>query len=286
MPVMASQSARSHIGNLRPVDRIARQEDAAFYTTAGDTLPDIRLSDGLTFVLCKGIFADYVDGIGGLTVDDRGWTGLASISGPYVDMCQLINSSLPLNSARLSKAGAHLGKALKILDDISRFLVLDRKDRYLSYPRPPDCFCADFKAFACQPLHAPPKRRLLAQFLNLFELNKPVFICVTLWNSYVSQLLPPLYLQQLRISICPIQIFPFEGQRYDREYGTRLITAHAGYVGMVPCPVQKGDRICVLLCSSIPLTLRYSPGTTSYEVIRECYLHGFMNGEVLVNLNG
>lgn len=59
-----------------------------------------------------------------------------------------------------------------------------------------------------------------------------------------------------------------------------------GHFGMAPWRVQKGDKICVLLGCSIPLVLRPRLDTNSYEVIGECYLHGFMNGEVLGDLDG
>jgi hypothetical protein len=65
-----------------------------------------------------------------------------------------------------------------------------------------------------------------------------------------------------------------------------FITTNAGYISMEPCRVQKGDKICVFLGCGIPLILRHRPGTTFYEVIGGCYLHGFMNGEVLIDLDG
>jgi hypothetical protein len=54
---------------------------------------------------------------------------------------------------------------------------------------------------------------------------------------------------------------------------------------MAPCRVRKGDQICVLLGCSIPLILRQRKDESSHEVIGECYLHGFMNGEALEELD-
>jgi hypothetical protein len=50
---------------------------------------------------------------------------------------------------------------------------------------------------------------------------------------------------------------------------------------MAPRRIQKGDQICVLLGYSIPLVLRKSESGSLYEVIGECYLHEYMNGEIL-----
>jgi hypothetical protein len=66
----------------------------------------------------------------------------------------------------------------------------------------------------------------------------------------------------------------------------RLITMNVGHIGTGPCRVRKGDRICVLLGCSIPLILRPREGQPSYQVVGECYLHGFMDGEVLKGLEG
>jgi hypothetical protein len=64
----------------------------------------------------------------------------------------------------------------------------------------------------------------------------------------------------------------------------RLITTNKGHIGMGPCRVRKGDGICVLLGCSIPLILQPRQGQPSYQVVGECYLHGFMDGEVLKEL--
>jgi hypothetical protein len=66
----------------------------------------------------------------------------------------------------------------------------------------------------------------------------------------------------------------------------RLITTESGHVGMGPSRVQKGDKICVLLGCSIPLVLRVRNDATSYEVIGEYYLDGFMDGEALLPADG
>jgi len=50
---------------------------------------------------------------------------------------------------------------------------------------------------------------------------------------------------------------------------------------MGPCLVKKGDEIWILLGCSIPLILRLDETRKTREVVGECYLHGYMNGEIL-----
>jgi hypothetical protein len=64
------------------------------------------------------------------------------------------------------------------------------------------------------------------------------------------------------------------------------MTTNRGLIGMAPCRVEKGDQICVLLGCSIPMILRKRTGREFYEVIGECYLHGYMNGEIMKEVEG
>ena len=58
----------------------------------------------------------------------------------------------------------------------------------------------------------------------------------------------------------------------------RLVMTEKGYLGMSPVDAQKGD-ICVLYGSSVPLLLRRCEAM--FKFVRECYVDGFMTGEVL-----
>ena len=64
----------------------------------------------------------------------------------------------------------------------------------------------------------------------------------------------------------------------------RLMTTKDGKIGMVPGRTQKEDQIWVLFGCSIPLVLRKCKAEGSYEVVGECYLHGYMNGEIIKEL--
>jgi hypothetical protein len=50
-------------------------------------------------------------------------------------------------------------------------------------------------------------------------------------------------------------------------------------VGVASWSVQAGDKVVVLLGSSVPFILRRSG--SSYRLISDCYLSGFMDGEAI-----
>jgi hypothetical protein len=64
-----------------------------------------------------------------------------------VQVYQPIKLPLPLNFTQILNANLDLSKLAKLLDDIPRCLVLDQKDRYLSYLTLLRYFYTDFRAF-------------------------------------------------------------------------------------------------------------------------------------------
>jgi hypothetical protein len=65
------------------------------------------------------------------------------------------------------------------------------------------------------------------------------------------------------------------------EMAERLTTTNQGHVFMAPCRARKDDAVCVLLRCSMPVVLQGQKGEDLYEFIGECYLYGFLNGNVL-----
>ena len=63
----------------------------------------------------------------------------------------------------------------------------------------------------------------------------------------------------------------------------RLITTEKGLVGMAPDWVQREDRVCILLGSSLPVLLR--PAGDHYILVGPCYIHGIMFGEAMSPLD-
>lgn len=67
--------------------------------------------------------------------------------------------------------------------------------------------------------------------------------------------------------------------------GRRLITLITGHFGLAPYITQPEDEVYVILGCSLPVVLRRVTGTPRFEVIGECYVEGFSNGEAVVGLN-
>jgi hypothetical protein len=64
------------------------------------------------------------------------------------------------------------------------------------------------------------------------------------------------------------------------NYQRRLaITEHMKALGMVPYGTKIGDIIALIWGSEVPFVLRKSGTHDKYQIIGECYVHGFMDGE-------
>jgi hypothetical protein len=61
--------------------------------------------------------------------------------------------------------------------------------------------------------------------------------------------------------------------------GNNLCVTDEGYMGLVPDEAKPGDFICFIQGTRVPFVLRRSPGGR-YRLISECYLHGYMRGEL------
>ena len=63
-------------------------------------------------------------------------------------------------------------------------------------------------------------------------------------------------------------------------FNRRFYRTVAGRFGWAPDCAEAGDEICVLYGGPVPLLLR-PDGAGHHEVIGDCYLHGFMDGEAM-----
>ncbi|KAI8716315.1 HET domain-containing protein [Fusarium sp. LHS14.1] len=64
-------------------------------------------------------------------------------------------------------------------------------------------------------------------------------------------------------------------------HGRSLLWTDHGYLGLCPAGSQPGDVIAVLLGCDVPLALRLNE-SWAYEVVGQCYVSGFMDGEVIL----
>jgi hypothetical protein len=61
--------------------------------------------------------------------------------------------------------------------------------------------------------------------------------------------------------------------------GRKLFLTKAGYFGLGPAGMEKGDVVCILLGGHVPFVLRRDGD--EYRLIGECYLHTMMDGEAI-----
>lgn len=61
----------------------------------------------------------------------------------------------------------------------------------------------------------------------------------------------------------------------------RLVSTTSNRVGLAPEEAEKGDLICILHGSSVPVVLRTNEDAMTYRVIVSCYLEGVMRGEAV-----
>jgi hypothetical protein len=65
---------------------------------------------------------------------------------------------------------------------------------------------------------------------------------------------------------------------YGVDYQFRM--TEKGYMGILPPFTSPGDWICILNGGTVPFVLRQLD-EDYWMLVGECYLHGFMDGEIL-----
>ncbi|PMD45907.1 HET-domain-containing protein [Hyaloscypha variabilis F] len=271
VPVMASQSGNQHIGNLRPVSLLSSDHDV-FAAGQSERPLQVSFSTDLRTLTCQGVLIDLVDGIGGLKVVHRDEHGKGD--GP-AEIFERIDSTAIQKAPELDP-----DTASAYIDDIARCLFLDRQDRYLSHDLSSSFSYQEFQTFCLTAIETP--SAVHPQFLDWFERNRSLSI-----RSYsleeICKTAKPL---ESSTKVDLMDMMTNERAFLSRFRDTtdwmmrRLMTTNKGHVGMVPCRARKGDQVWVLLGCSIPLILRKWENKNGFQVIGECYLHGYMNGEV------
>lgn len=64
--------------------------------------------------------------------------------------------------------------------------------------------------------------------------------------------------------------------------GKLLATTRGDRLGLVPATTRPGDTVAFLMGGETPYILRPDPTDGKYTFVGECYMHGFMDGEALV----
>lgn len=276
-PLMVSQSGISYIGNFRPILDRADTEDPCLYTAAGNTLPDCSIS-GFQLT-CKGIILDCIDGLGATSVTPKGGD-----PDQHDSNMKLVPSQSDINrcvgrSTSSYDLAQRKEQSSRLLDKLIRSMVLDRQDRYLSIRAPLDRFREEFAH-----LMASRDRNRNTSAYKLFYTWINDNEDLEIWGFKLKELsrsaslatVPPDFdLSEQREDGLPSRLNDTTGPREMRK---RLVVTEQGFVGMAPSQAKRGDIVCVLHGCRVPVLLR-SCGD-GYKFIGECYVDGFMNGEV------
>jgi hypothetical protein len=67
-------------------------------------------------------------------------------------------------------------------------------------------------------------------------------------------------------------------------YHRRLFTTVRGYIGIGSRTLSASDRVCILKGCALPLIVRSSEGQEHVQVVGECYIQGYMDGEISQNI--
>ncbi|KAG4430170.1 hypothetical protein IFR05_014346 [Cadophora sp. M221] len=78
-----------------------------------------------------------------------------------------------------------------------------------------------------------------------------------------------------------VYVKPFTDACITRSHGRSFIITSKGYIGLAPLKTEIGDLVTVLEGGYVPFVLRGLEGG-GYKFIGESYVHGIMEGEVLV----
>ncbi|KAK4450946.1 heterokaryon incompatibility protein, partial [Podospora aff. communis PSN243] len=297
VPLMVSQSGRDHISNSRPL-HAATTPPSAVYAASGKEPPCVIFSEDSLILTCKGVLIDHIDGLGGVPHDAS--TPVDPSTNPdLIQSDSPINiptppnnmPSPPLNTPSPSNTSEANNNQIPLLNAVVRSLVLNRRDRYLSHPAPVETFRTDLLRYAIgAKIH--PYRWYHANKSLLIHGHTLEELCTPLSESNPDSAVTETLQRGMRISeLAQGGVDHSEGGFLSRlqdtymlkRMGRRLCTTRGGHVGMAPVRARKGDMVCVLFGCSVPVLLRRwegGEGKEEWEFVGECYLDGFMDGEV------
>lgn len=279
---MASQSCSQHIGNFRPLHS---EDVSCAFMASGTARPQVSFSEDVMQILCAGVSLGRVDGLGGVHHVRYNYPeGL-------VQSTSMVNRLATRGLGKQQQIKGMHRRYLGLLDTVTRCLVLDRKDRYFRHPAPRAEFEHEFMVL-CQAMLTKPDQ-VYVKFREWFQLNRELLIrgiClenavlgVAKWHRKVLEKLEKAGFDSEVNVTEPSDWESFLSRARDTvsNKGMKLMVTHTGLLGMAPRNARKGDIVCVLLGCNIPLLLREAPGRKTYQLVGECFVDGYMNGEIL-----
>ncbi|KAI0514646.1 heterokaryon incompatibility protein-domain-containing protein [Xylaria bambusicola] len=262
VPLMVSQSAKPHIGNLRPFALTVDEPSGPSprYAATKDSVA-ICIFKGLKLV-ARGRIVDVVDGLAGSR------------------NTKLVQCSAQVN---LTEVASGCISASEILRSVCKSLVLDRKDRFMRIAMPADEFFYDFM-WLCSQLMVGSVSLVTKEFQEWYDYTTSILIQGRSFENVLRDSNEAIGVGLS--SSAPNQdeyIFDsFFGRFFDTvmRMSLRLMVTRNGRIGMVSEKASKGDLVCVLLGCSVPVLLRQSggEGEGTFKLVGECFLDGFMDG--------
>ncbi|KAI0460178.1 heterokaryon incompatibility protein-domain-containing protein [Xylaria acuta] len=260
VPLMVSQSARTHIGNLRPPGTVVEPNGVSLYYAASKASAAVYIFEG-SKLLVRGTVVDSVDGLAGSR------------------NTELVQSSV-VNSPQLPACTELACSPSDILRSVCRSLVLDRKDRFMRFAMPTKEFFQDFM-WLCAQLITGSTPLVPKEFQEWFDWTKSLLIH---GHSFESILRGRKEAEIDSPSSAPNQdeyvTDTFFGRFFDTavRMSLRLMVTCNGHIGLAPEKTMKGDLVCVLFGCNVPVLLRQSEHEDTFTFVGECFLDGFMEG--------
>jgi hypothetical protein len=269
VPLMVSQSAKETLANFRPdhrhEGRIVREK--LLYKAGGEQLPVLQRQDTPGYLTCRGVLVDYIDGLGDKQDSDA---------------ARGVESTSPINTMAASPQGK-----TSLRDSVARSLTLNRQDQFLESSAPVQRYSRELQqlATACRNQEGtedPAPRWFQSWWLVNSGLRIRGFTLEDIyytedWDRAQSKSGKPIPRAQ--------RSFFLRMRGVMKERFRRIMVTDEGHVGVAPKEARKGDMVCVLFGCSVPVVLRRREQCDAdgpvYELIGECYLDEFMDGEAL-----
>lgn len=273
IPVMACQGSSPGTGNFRPA-WVTKSE--ATYRASGNKYPRHNTSMDPRVLTCTGVVLDKIDGLGGSKYEDAGEINETKNERP-------LEQSVAKHNIQLNDEAA---SSSVLMETIARCLALDRQDRYLAESLAPGVFREDFETFCKVCLEHAGEARIPVYFREWFERNRTLLLKGRALEEHCRD--ATLHTPTAKWEdFCEGPLKYFHGRLEDTvvTMARRLAVTKKGHLGMAASRATRGDLICVLYGCNIPVLLREQKDGTC-ELVGECYLDGFMNGEALANGSG
>jgi Heterokaryon incompatibility protein (HET) len=261
VPLMVSQSSKTHIGNLRPPMTIEYADKTVRYSAS------MSRKAAYTFersaLLARGSIIDAVDGLAGTQ---------------NFDFVQSSPKPLSTQNTDLTRS------SVEILTAVCRSLALDSKDRYLRYEMPVKEFYRDFYHLCLLALAGSP-HSVSKEFHQWFGHVRSLRV----HGTSLENILRDAHQSGIdsAVTYTPEQDEYVQDSFYGRFVDTvermslRLMISSTARLGMAPEGAMKGDLVCILFGCSVPVLLRRTQDEDRFTLVGECFLDGCMAGEAM-----